>query len=503
MFFGIQKMLIAGGVVLLAAGSSFSQDEEAQSPPAPEGARAGSMDSRTSVADLPDSARFGEMEQVSVTGGNPKARVMFLSYIRELRRDFRWSIYKSHQSNELVADRDAWEIPIRVELWGDVGDVYRGDDARMSVELRADDRFHILLAARLHDGFEEEAFRLEAIRALIIEQMLTPFVPNPYALSVEKLIAPEWIVHGFDAMIEHRRTGQRSVFYSGVLQSELFLSPDELFSEKDPLKLDPISYAIYQVSASAMVTALLDQEEGDSGMREFLGDLTLSGGGGEFALMKKHFPAFREMDQGLEKWWTLQVATMGQRQRFEFLDRHETERWLTEALTIRFDGTEGEAGTLPEKRKFLDRFRKAKEEEAPAEAFVGTIDQFSEFIDREGAPEKLTQAFNNLQHIKVAGFPLYRTLIDRYEIVIGKLAQGEVKGVSAELAELAKLRATIGNTLERSEDYLNYFEATQSPQRSDVFDDYMRMRKEFERRGTPQREDRITRYLDALETEFR
>ncbi|MEM7601846.1 MAG: hypothetical protein AAF357_10580, partial [Verrucomicrobiota bacterium] len=76
-------------------------------------------------------------------------------------------------------------------------------------------------------------------------------------------------------------------------------------------------------------------------------------------------------------------------------------------------------------------------------------------------------------------------------------------GVATELVSLTQLRATIGDTLEKSEDYLNYFEATQSPERSDVFDDYMRMRKELERRGNPRREDRITTFMDALEQEFR
>lgn len=502
MVFGIQRFLVAGGLTLLASGSLYSQDESATNPAVPDGARVGKNDSRASVVDLPDAARFGERQQVSVSGGNPKARSMFLSFFRELRKDFRWSLYRSHQTDRSTVNRNSWEIPIRIELWGDETDVHRGKDARMRVELRDDNRFHILLAARLHDEFDEEEFRLEAIRALLVEQMLTPFVPNPFALNSKKLVAPEWAVHGFDAMIDHRRTGQRSVFYSSVLQSGLFLKPEELFSESDPSQLDPISYAVYRVSASAMVTALLDQEEGDLGMREFLGDLAVSDGSANLGLLKKHFPTFREVDQGLEKWWTLQVASMGQLQRFEFLDHHETERWIAEALTIYFDGTENGDVDPTEKRGIFGRFKKQKEE-IPQEPFLGTIDQFSDFIERDGAMEKLAQMLNSLQHIKISGFPLYRSLLARYEVVISKLARGKVEGVSAELAQLAQLRTKIGETLERTEDYLNYFEATQSPRRSDVFDDYMRMRKEFERRGKPQREDRITQYLDALEGEFR
>ncbi|MDF1825317.1 MAG: hypothetical protein P1U68_11785 [Verrucomicrobiales bacterium] len=497
-----RAIFLASLMAIVTPFSSLSQDDVEE---VTEGARIGTMDSRTSVEEVPEFERWGENDQVSVSGGNPKARAMFGAYVRELRKDFRWSIFKRHQSSEPAEGRDDWEIPIKVELWGDVKDVYRGDDARMSVELRADDRLYIRLAARLHDGFEESEFRLEAVRALVVEQMLAPFVHDPYVLSSDELIAPEWIVHGFDSMIEHRRKGQRSVFYSGVLKSGQFLSPDRLFAVSEPEQLDPISYAIFQISASSMVSALLDQPEGDAGMREFLGDLALSKGVGEFALMKKHFPAFREMEQGLEKWWTLQVATMGQQQRFEFLDWKETERWLTEVLTIRFDGSEGQSPEAERKGKrgLFERFKKEKEPEKLPGPYVGKLGQFPEFIGRKGAREKFTQAFNQLQHVKLVGFPLYRPLLDRYEIVLGKLARGEIKGVAEELAALEQLRTTIRNTIERSEDYLNYFEATQSPQRSDVFDDYMRIRKELERRETPQREDRITRYLDATEQEFR
>ncbi|MEM6278639.1 MAG: hypothetical protein AAF733_04115 [Verrucomicrobiota bacterium] len=489
------------GALLLSSVVSLGQDELDAA--LPEGATVGEAEARSSVIDRSTASLMGEMKQVTVSGGTPKARVIFRSYVQNLRTDFRWSIFRIYQSDQLVKNRDEWEIPIRVELWGDVDDVYRGDDARMSVELRADDRFHIRLAARLHDRFEEEEFRLETVRALLTEQMLTPFVVDPYVLEKETLIVPEWLVHGFDEMILHRNTGQQSVFYEGVLRSGLLLSPEQLFAEEDPDALDPISYGAFRVSAASMVKALLDQEEGDVGMREFLGDLVLSSRGGEFPLLKKHFPAFREMDQGLEKWWTLQVATMGQQQRFEFLDRHETEQWLTEALTFRFDGTERATESAGKKKRFFERILKPKEEPVAEGSFIGPIEKFPEFLNRRGVEEKLTKAFNEIQHLKTFGFPLYRPLLGRYDVIIEKLAQGDANGVATELAELGELRETISKTLEQSEDFLNHFEATQSPQRSDFFDDYLRLRREFERRGSPERNDRITRYLDALEPEFR
>ena len=53
-------------------------------------------------------------------------------------------------------------------------------------------------------------------------------------------------------------------------------------------------------------------------------------------LLRQHFPAFREMDEGMEKWWALQVANFGQQQSFEFMEWDETEHWLNEALKLRW-----------------------------------------------------------------------------------------------------------------------------------------------------------------------
>jgi hypothetical protein len=55
----------------------------------------------------------------------------------------------------------------------------------------------------------------------------------------------------------------------------------------------------------------------------------------------------------------------------------------------------------------------------------------------------------------------------------------------------------------QTSDYLNFFEATRAPKRSEAFDDYSKMRRALEEKPLPRRNDRITRYLDYLELEFR
>ena len=49
---------------------------------------------------------------------------------------------------------------------------------------------------------------------------------------------------------------------------------------------------------------------------------------------------------------------------------------------------------------------------------------------------------------------------------------------------------------------MNYYEATQADGKSEAFENYRETRKKIERRRRPDRKDRISRYLDAIEPEF-
>lgn len=481
---------------LVVAGSA--QD----SPVASETSTAGESRARSGVVEM-KAAMWGEDYQISVHGGEGFSRTMFKSFANELRKDFRWAIYK-YRPNEKSTSRNFWAIPIRVDLVGSIDDVYRGRDTLTRLQVLPDDRFHLKVSVRLHDSFEEGSFRLEMIRALVIEQMLMPVATTPSALAVDVVEPPAWIVHGFDQLLEHRDLGSPSGFYEGALRSGQILSPDEIFSLEDPDSLDPLSRAVFRASAAAMVETLLDQPQGDIGLREVLGDLGTRQGATVTALMRQHFPAFREMEQGMEKWWTLQVAALGQQQGFEFMDRDETERWLTEALTVRFDPQL--RPPLPEKPKkgLFQRLKSKAQEKKETEApFTGTIEQWKEFIGRKDAETELARCFSRIQQLKQTGFPLYRPVFDGYEGVIERLIQKRTKDIDARILALADMRAAIFDTLVRSEDYMNYYEATRAPQRSQAFDDYLKLREELERKPPPKRKDRISQYLDALEKEFR
>ena len=467
-------------------------------PESPGGARAGTARTTPAGGSVSTDA-WGTDYQIEVFGGTPKARVEFLTFSRDLRDRLRWLIYRYRPGER--SDRDQWAIPIRIDLWGHPDDVFTRKEARTGVKIRPDDRFEIWVAARLHDRFREEAFRVALVRGLLVEQMLSPYAGDASSFPVEEFTPPPpWLVLGFDQLLLHKRAGRPSAAYSGVLRSGQILSPEEIFTREDVDDLDPISLTIFRMSSAALVEALLDQPRGDQGVRDLLADLSTASPDTVPGLLRQYFPAFREIDEGIRKWWTLQVADLGQTHRFEFMDRAETERWLSEALMIRFVEGEEVGASRAGRAPWIKRLIGKKGTVEVEEGFEGYLSDYEDFLDRPGSDVKLAEAFSRLQALKMTAFPLYRNLIDRYCEIIRKLIKGQTLGIAEELAELEKRRETIGATLVRVEDYLNYYEATQSPFRSREFDEYRKIREELERRRPPAADDPISRFMDWIES---
>ncbi len=459
----------------------------------------------TAVAEEIRAAEWGEHFQMRATGGEPYTRVVFSTFANEVRDEFRRLLFRMRPGEK--RESIDWKIPIQIELWGDLADVHAGDDLMTRVQLRPDNRFLIRLEVKLHDRIKDEDFRLEALRALLVELALIPYLKDPSTMPLDEVAIPEWLVHGFDQLIEHRRSGSPSMFYRGILSSGQMLTPSDILLVADAGELDPVQLAAFRASSSALIEALLNQPEGNTGIRSFVGELARPNPVAPEVLLRQHFPAFREMDQGLEKWWALEVSSLGQQQSFEFLDREETERFLTYALSLRISpDPPGKGFAEVSKGKFLRIFKSKEAPDASGnepEPFIGTVEDFPDFIHFADAKDELEDAVDRLHQLEQIGFPLYRPLFKSYRNVLMKLAKGQTRGVEEELKALVETRVKIRDTLVHAEDYLNYFEATRAPARSSAFDDYIRVKRSLEENDLPQRNDQITRYLDALEIEFR
>lgn len=441
---------------------------------------------------------LAEEYQIEVEGATPYLRTQFDTFSRGIREDFR----------RLLRLREVdWSIPIRVSLKGEVTDVHSGRDLAPGVLLGPDNLFVVTLAVRLHDRFDEERYARAFIRALLTERILDPHAENPEAVG-GRIVEPEWMIHGFQQLIDHRRAGRPSAFYAGFLESNELLGVEEIFTVEDPGELSEVDLAIYRASSSALVAALLDQPDGHLALRGLLGDLAAKPASNYASLLKQHFPGFRDMESGIEKWWALEVASLAQQQSFEFFSPGRTERALDQALTVAFEEWKpedagkksGDRGGLFDRLK-LKRIKGAIQGvgRKPMPAFQGAIADYEKFRDRPDLREHLQRNHEQLQIILAYGHPLYRPLVDRYLVVVERIAEGKTNGLDAELKELAGMRRAIGESLERTRDTLNHYEAATMPEKSDAFESYSELRKVLEEMPPPKRKDRISRYLDRLE----
>lgn len=444
--------------------------------------------------------RRAEEQQIKVYSKSPQIKAHFTHYSRNLRGQFRQTLglYKN----------DDWRVHYRIFLYGTGDDVHSGPDILTSAEVNAGNRFAIKISVKIHDRFEEQSYRLALIKMLLVEQMLEAWMENPNELTNLELKAPDWMIHGFDHNLRHKELGRPSYYYSGFLKSGKLMKVDEIMEPGKARGLNPLSLEVFRASSAVLVGALCDQKDGGESIRGMLQDIAVEPEYDPKSLIRKHFPGFRETGEGIDKWWSLQLATMAQQQSFEYFSPEHTEEMLVEALKVEFPAVEvPSARARKTNPSFMDRLKgkvsdsiAGKNESKPA--FSGSISQYRQFLDRgDKANQMIRHRQASLKALNIKAFPLYRNVIGRYTNVCEKLLQRDFAGVDKELADLESLRKGIQSSLEKSRDYLNYYEATRSPKRSDAFDSYLKFKESIKNKPLPPRTDPIATFMDSVESQ--
>jgi hypothetical protein len=99
------------------------------------------------------------------------------------------------------------------------------------------------------------------------------------------------------------------------------------------------------------------------------------------------------------------------------------------------------------------------------------------------------------------GNPILRTLVAEYQQIADRILAHRVKGVETRLANLAAKRRQLQIRAGDIDDYMNWFEVTNSGTSSGAFTGYLRAvarSKELQSR----RRDPLSVYLDSLEGQF-
>jgi len=96
--------------------------------------------------------------------------------------------------------------------------------------------------------------------------------------------------------------------------------------------------------------------------------------------------------------------------------------------------------------------------------------------------------------------PVLRPLVNDYRELTAQLSSGKTAGAGERLARLRSMQARLTARMEKVDDYMNWYEATQARTSSGEFADYLGQVEE--NAGAPRRHDPISVYLDAMDEQF-
>lgn len=228
---------------------------------------------------------------------------------------------------------------------------------------------HLQVTAQLRNDFRAEDFNRELVRVLLAERILRD--KKEINTEGQRAILPEWFLTGALQAMEFRSRTRPSVRFSAVFKSGQVYSIDRILAA-DPKNLDAFSRGVYEISSCALVLTLLDQPDGSLRVQRFLAALATDARPGR-ELLQQHFPSLGVSKNSLEKWWTLQMASLATPSAFESMTVAETEDYLDKALTLYYTERVGEEPQELKEGKegkgifgWLKRDRKPQKEEEPA-----------------------------------------------------------------------------------------------------------------------------------------
>lgn len=240
---------------------------------------------------------------------------------------------------KFLRDDGKFLIPVVVVLKMPPDIALGGPAVSTNINQLAHGGFHLQMNVQLRPDFLSEDFTRELVRVLLAERILR----NHKELQTKRQrVLPDWVLTGVTQALDFRSRSRPSAFFAAVFQRGQVYSVDKLLSA-DPAQLDSLSRGIYETSACALVLALLDQPDGQLRFAKFLNSLALDDKP-DRDLLKDSFPTLTASRNSLEKWWSLQMATLATPAALEILSVEETESKLNEALSLRFD-------PLPEETK--------------------------------------------------------------------------------------------------------------------------------------------------------
>jgi hypothetical protein len=363
----------------------------------------------------------------------------------------------------LLQTPDRWSVPILLNLGQPQANVPEVPAVALNFS-QTGAGLKIQLDLLIGREWDPAVLRREVLRALLLE-MSYRTLPSLPAGEVYNP-PPDWLVDGilsFDDL---------SPELSDALESASTQPPSlSNFLTLHPALLDSQSRTLYRACAGALLRTLLAPEGGRARLVQYIADWphATPDAIGE---LHTHFPFLGKNEAEMESNWKVSLTRLANDQRFALFSFNDTSEQLDECLHQNI-GREKDVSLALE-----EAVRAAR----------GKIDK--------RAVHTLGQ---RLILLSAHAHPLLRTIVTDYKNAAEAFGRGRSRGLVKRLAATAELRKRVAARMSEVDDYMNWFEATQSQTPSGTFRDYMRAAERNE--ASPRRHDPLSVYLDAMEAQ--
>jgi hypothetical protein len=359
----------------------------------------------------------------------------------------------------LLRRSDSWKTPIVINLQFPKSNLPEATPAALHFS-QTGFGLKLQLDLTIAPNFNRAATERDLLRAILLEMIYRG--QGDIAAGTAYVDPPDWLLDGALAHTADQDSRllaevlEPLVAIDKIMPLSEFLRPQKLSGFDSPTRI------LYRAYSAALVKWLADEPEGQSRLGLYIDNLSRNSA--ELAGLKTQFAALN--DPTVEQVWKTRVMRFCNSKSYRLLTFEETQQRLDEILTLKV------------KLEDLSK-RKLSSPEAVA----------------------LEEVSRRLLFLSLSSNPVLRPIVTEYQQIAASLAAGKHSRIGEQLARLRILRADLARRMNKIDDYLNWFEATQAQTKSNAFTNYLNA-VEQQRDAAPHRHDAISVYLDALAEQF-
>ena len=279
---------------------------------------------------------------------------------------------------------------------------------------------------------------------------------------------PAWLLEG---LVEEKRVSEKGTpdgVYATLLKSD---HPPKIedFLKAKPELMEATSLTLYRTQALALLKTLQQLPERQKGLGAFLDSLAENDA--DLKTLLAAYPSLENNPSRLGKLWTLSIARNSASKGFEPYSIGETVRALNELLDV--------SAPVDPKKLGLGKATGAA--------------AFPPLAKSDGGPYLMRQKSAEFLSLEFRAHPLLKPVIAEYRKITTDLASHPKKNVGKQIGETGKILDLLLQRVGKTDDYLNWFEATQLDTLSENFLEVTTPPE------TRKRTDPISLHLDAIE----